>query len=444
MVRELGVTLAALFLVAACEGDKSVSGVNPQAVFAARTTVVTVSGSGTDWSEGVQVDFGPGITVDDVVVASPTAVVARVTVTSDATLGPRDVTVGGSVYNDGFSVVSPLRVTLQGTMAQGSILLVRLQSLDFSTPFDTTSESLGLFGPFVFPNIVADVPEGVELNVDDVQPYLIDATLYVDVNAPAGVSPLQVLSGPAGQETSFPLPGGLDIAARTPITLVAGAPSNGSIETPYASALYQFTPGAGANVLEMLSSGTGEATPKFALLPSSGRLGGLISYGRTISLLSQSTQPYYLVYWDNTGASGYSFTMLVDETSVTTADEVDTDNETPDTAQVLTAEPYAVKEAALDDADDVDWFRLAVTADDIGKAVHVRTFGGDLFTDTVLQIFGAGGVNDPLSDESPDTGYHENWTSNAITDAGNIYVKVSASPEFDDLETRYVLFVELN
>src|SRR5688500_11997442 len=60
-------------------GEASISGVSPGDVFVGRGAEVLVVGNNTGWEDGVAVDFGAGVTVDEVVVASPTALMVSIT-----------------------------------------------------------------------------------------------------------------------------------------------------------------------------------------------------------------------------------------------------------------------------------------------------------------------------------------------------------------------------
>jgi hypothetical protein len=73
--------------------------------------VVTLTGTNTNFSGASSVSFGPGITVTSIIVGSPTSLTASLNIASNATLGPRDVSVvtsGTTVIGTGlFSVTAP-------------------------------------------------------------------------------------------------------------------------------------------------------------------------------------------------------------------------------------------------------------------------------------------------------------------------------------------------
>jgi hypothetical protein len=206
----IGLMLAGVLAVAACGDDdagSSISGVIPGDVFAGRSANVLISGDDTSWSEDAAVAFGDGITVDDVVVASPTALWVSITVDPDAEIGPRTVTVDSLDFADAFSVVSALQVaSIAGPLAQGSIASVTVQSLDFTTPFDTTAGNL---------EIVLPDGSGVTATPGTAGAFTFSFTTLVDVDAAEGTLDLTINSGPAGGDTtSFFLPAGLTVEAR--------------------------------------------------------------------------------------------------------------------------------------------------------------------------------------------------------------------------------------
>src|SRR5262245_28605350 len=73
--------------------DASISGVFPAIGFTNRQVRVQISGDISQWSDSASVDFGAGITVDGVRVASPTAIFADITIGNGAEIGLHDVTV---------------------------------------------------------------------------------------------------------------------------------------------------------------------------------------------------------------------------------------------------------------------------------------------------------------------------------------------------------------
>src|SRR5687768_15759287 len=127
--------------------DESVSGVFPSSAFLGRTLRVEISGDATNWKDGTTLDFGAGVTVTNVKVASPTALFAEVTIAPDAAPGLRDVTVtnGGDrlVLAEAFQLESAITLKFNGSVAQGSVASFAINNHDFETPFDDTSTGDG-------------------------------------------------------------------------------------------------------------------------------------------------------------------------------------------------------------------------------------------------------------------------------------------------------------
>lgn len=404
----------------------SISAIVPGQAFLERTIDVTISGYGTTWTDAAQVDFGAGVTVNSTIVASPTAIVANITLDGGAATGPRDVKVtegsANVVYKGAFKVDAPLVVTAVGTQAQGSILTAHVKQLDISTPFDTTTEGDGLFTPISYPNVLLGGSTGVFGDVGAVSSYGLDGTIFVDVTAAAGPTLVGVISGPAGDEVSSLSPSGITVAARTPVALSDTAATTGTVAGALDTALYVFTPPAGNKNIEIeVTTTSTDGTPKFALLPKSGSFADLISYGATGKFSSKGADPLYVVFWDNTGAKGYEYSF-----SVTVTDAPETEpNDTCAMAEAGKSLPLTVTNASLTDENDQDWFSVTVDAADIGKSLHIVTSPGDEETDTVVELFAADCTT--LLGASEDSDYHEDFTSDPITEAGTYYVKVSNS-----------------
>lgn len=408
------------------EVDASISAVIPNKVFLGRMVDVTISGAGTKWTDTTKVNFGAGITVLNQTVASTSAIVATIEVGPEAAIGPRDVSVtdadGTWTYKGAFKLESPLDLTMTGTVAQGSIVITRAKQLDLSTPFDTTSTGDGFFEPFVYTNLSAVGSEGINAQVDGVDLYTTDLVLLVDVETPAGKGDLTVHSGPLGDTIPSPAPGAIDIAARMPDALPENGSVKGMVGAPLASLLFSFTP-SGPGLYSITSTASsGDANPNVAVLPKSGRFIDLLDFTGNPSILATNTDPFYLIYWDNSGSSNYLATLK--STKIVTAD-VDP-NDTCAAAQPAGALPALIKNLFLSSETDVDWISFDVAAADIGKVVHVTTEAGDAKTDTVLEVYQSN-CTAILGEPSSDADYHEDLTTTPILAAGKHFVKVTNS-----------------
>lgn len=404
-------------------GEPSVNAITPGRAFLERRIEVIVSGNGTEWTSGAQVDFGPGITVEEVKVASPTALVATLTVDAAAELGPRDVTVTEGetsvAYTDAFTIEAPLSVpAYAGTRAQGSVLFARLEQLDRSTPFDTLSvDSLSLAAGDNSPGLYLTDAE----NQPEIDSYHIDGLLFVDVNAVTGPTEVVVESGLPGTEVTSRAPAVFNIAERAPSPLTAGTLANGTVTEPLQTHLYSFT--ASPHMLVTLSVTTAdpEATPRFMLLPESGKFSDLIKYSDTAAFTSGLGGTWYLVYWDNTSATGYDFSIQADEVH---SDDIEP-NDTCALAQPLTL-PASFSSLLLATDTDEDWFEVTVDAAAVGNSLRVVTSPGNTDTDTVIEVFQDDCVTS-LGGPSDDDFYLDSLTSAPIPAAGTYYIKVSYS-----------------
>ena len=425
----------------------SVSGAFPQTAFRGRTLDVVLSGSGTKWDQTATVSFGDGITVNKVTPASLTALVANITVTDAAAEGPRDITVTslGDVepYKMAFSIASPIEVVVQGTTAQGSIVGLTIKNKDLEHLFDDTSTGGSIFSAPTFTNIAINTPTGTAVNISNVTPFRIDATMFIDVKATTAKFDLKVKSGPeGGKRDDFNFPALFDIAARTAEAL----PATGAMFTldkPLGSKLYTFTPGGVDHLIELAATGDdAAANAQVVVLKQSGAFADLLGNGASYSWTADATTPVYVIVFDNSGGSGYN--VAVSASDITLAIQAggegdSTANNVYTGAIVLSTPPVRVKGASLSAVTDVDWYKVTVPA---GKLIHARTVPGDANTDTVVSFYGTDGTTKIGTDA--DNGNHEDVVSNALPAAGDYYIKVSASSYYAATATHYDLIVTLD
>lgn len=442
--------LAVALPAAGCGGDgnddgtvPSVSGVFPQEVFLGRSTEVLISGSGTNWTEGVQVDFGAGVTVDDVVVSSPSALYVTLTVDPGAEMGGRDVTVTGAevstTLSGAFAVNTPLELaSVQGSAAQGSIVLVTVKNKDLLNPFDTTSTGGGLFEPPSFPNVSVDTPDGYEAQVANVSLYQAELTLLVDVNAESGPLDLNVFSGPAEDTKQFLLPAAFEIQSREPTPLTLGTPVSGDVNKPFDSALYKLEPSTLSIVDLGVLADSSDASPSFVLLGPSGSFSDFRSQGAAASFASD--EAFHLIYFDGSGTAGYQFTLESSSIEAGTMDETEPNND--ETEAQNGAAPIVFQSAELSSSSDEDWIVVNADSDDVGKSLRVFTQGGNALTDTQLEIlFDSEGSLVSLG-QSEDNNYHDALEA-VIDEQGTYYVKVFASSFFNPAAKTYEAAVYL-
>jgi hypothetical protein len=426
----LGLVLAALVASAACgDDDGSISGVVPGDVFAGRSTNVLISGSGTDWSDGVAVDFGPGITAGAVVVASPTALWIPITVSPDAALGPRTVEVDGLTFEDAFSVISPLKVkAIEGTEAQGSLVRVSLVNLDFVSPFDRTSEG-GFFEPLTFPNIAVGTPSGTAAIVTAVDAYTMELLWAIDVDAAPGPLAIDVVSGPPGSVdvVGFTLPAAFDIAARTAVELQPGQVATGALAQPFDSALYKLSNAELAVARTSVVTSNPDAAPTIMVLGSTGSFAELLD--EDDSVVARIDGDVYAIVVDFAGAAGVDYELRADRAifGTATAEEGAGDNNSRANAEVITV-PLKI-DASLSSDTDEDWYKVVIDAADSGKSLAVATISGGA-SDTVIDVLADDGTTSILEfGREVDRSFDE-VTMTAPLAAGTYYVRILNTHEF--------------
>jgi hypothetical protein len=443
------------FQVAAADGSvPSVSAINPPAAFLARSKDVLISGSNTLWSSLSMVDFGAGVTVNKITVASPTALRVNISVGATAAAGWRDVSVTTAGETDTFSksfdIESPVLVTTEGTVAQGSLIHVKIRDMDPDNLFDTTSTGDGFFTPFVFTNLNVTTPAGVTFAVQNVTSYEADGIIGIDVNAMPGSVDLTVLSGKADAAVPFPAPAALSVAARTASALNAATPATGSLATPYGSALYSFTPASMPQLIDIIATAsTTTAAPQMILLPKSGAFADAIAQSATLLLSSTAADTYYVIYLDQGSVAGYTYLIKATASAVALFQETEPNN-TVGMANMVPSLPVLIQNAKLENAMDVDYFSISVAAGDVGKHVRVITTPGDQKTNTLVDVVSidptdmttqvSAFLNGP---PSQGTTYHQDVRTDALTSAGVYYVKISANTSYDPMHTAYNAIVRL-
>jgi hypothetical protein len=436
----------------------SVSGLQPSQAFLGRAVDIQISGSDTHWDATTTVDFGMGITVNKITVASPTALIANIAVANTAPAGPRTITVKqgstNETFNMGFTIGSPMKVVVLGTVAQGSLLNLDITNLDVTDPFDDTS-----YSTYYFPNLNFTAPTGLSIEVTAATSTSIQAQVTVDVTTTPGPVDLTLASGdPSGTPETFFLPAAFTIAARTATAFTANAVID--ITQPDATSLYKVTP-TGANHALIFNAGASTPTnplaqpyPYLALLDNTGTFAnGYLNAGQALTYLTTDTSPLYLIAGDQGGFTGFNVTIGYNDVALTMqagGEGNDTTNDTSAGAVVLSAPPVLVAGASLSSATDLDWYAVTVAA---GKAIHATTVPGDQYTNTTLQFFNSDGttvLDSPSNLTDPtkpvDNGYQEDAISDVVTTAGTYYIVVGYSTSYgpyDETNTHYDLVVTL-
>lgn len=439
--------VGALIACSACSDSynptPSASGVFPSEAFIGRQVRVEISGEETKWADGATVSFGDGITVSNVVVSSESDIFADLDIAATASLTDRDVTVTSGKETDtlkaAFRLRSPIDFQLQGEAAQGSVAMFTVTNHDFDAPFDTTSVAPDPFSPAVFTNVSLDGGPGVSFQVSTVTAYSITGVALIDTDAPAATPTIQVVSGPTGgTQVTSSLGATVTIMPRTATVLADGTAATGMSTMPYDSGLYTFTPGGFPSLAQLsVSSNSQSGNTGIAVLGPSGHFSDLLAADVSATELVRSGNLYVIVY-DLSGDSTYSYQVQGDAAMLNTAADTEPTNNASGGATALTV-PALVDNASLTDNTDEDWFKVTVA---VGKSIHVQTMPGDPQTDTLVDIYGPGNGT-TLVTESSDQGFHEDVTTAPVTVAGTYYIKISASPYFDQSQSHYVAVVTL-
>lgn len=433
--------------------DQSINGVFPSSGFIGRKVRVEVSGDNVSFVDGqVSLDFGAGITTENVVVSSPTAVFADLTISDTAALGARDVMVhqGNDMMTlkQAFKLESPLAFQTQGTLAQGSVVAFSARNLDFAAPFDTTCGA-SFFGICLqYTGISANVPSGVNAVISAVDAYTVTGTLYVDLDAQSG--PISFTSGTdaaaqvisaVGTDTQF--------APREPVALAAGTPTTTTVAAAYDSQLYTFMTPANSVARLTASPGDPDATPTIYVLPESGHFLDMVAASAAPNALTQTGGKFFAVYADGSGMFNYSYALRVNPLQLNAMPEADTAgaNDSSATAQNAgTNTTILLTNATLSSDTDADWIRFTVPAGSATKKVHVMTAGDDPMTDTFVEVWKDAEATDKKLGESEDSSYHEDLVTAAIgtTTSNVIFVKISGSPGyFQQAHNQYIAAIWL-
>ncbi len=435
-MRSLRALFVALPIVAACGTDlpnPEVNGVFPASGFIGRTVRVEVSGDSSEWSNAATVNFGDGITVNTVTVASPSALFADITIAPTATEGLHDVTVsdGGSplVLSQAFELRIPVEITASSA-AQGGFGSVSVRNLDLEHPFDTSTDAQGNF------LLTLSAGPGVTLSVSNVTAFELSASALIDVDGASG--PLTIVSG------DLTSPGGpLPVTPRTATVLTAGVGGNTTV-VPEGS-LFEFT-SASAGLLNVAMSSTdpNADNPGVVILPASGKWADVVAGATSYSRVVASGEKFYYVITDFGGFFGPVFGFdatvtpkVISLTGVTAVVDAN-NNETAATGQTVTG-TVAQFNGTLTDTTDVDCFRIATGA--VNKQIHVYTTDEDMQTDTVVEVFDNNNTTNLTLTGTDDSGFGEDMVTGTIATASTHGVCISNSSFGNAPNAPYKAFV---
>lgn len=338
-------------------GAESINGITPARSFPGRTIRMTISGDNTNWTEAPAVTFDDAaITVANVTVASPTALVLEVEIGENATVGAKTITAGGQAFK-GFEVTHSISATLTGSQAQGSLIFLDAINLD---PENLFSTSQGGLAP-------EDLGEGVSLASGGAEAQYASFLILVDANAATGEKPINLQSITGATFTSGT---SLNIAARAPeafgtgvqlaageskLFSVTGSGTYGSLyslalEAPDSFILFELPNGSWEGVdLEMPISGVSgsiNATPRTFVLMNVGDAGSATFTASETPLNVQEVEP------NNTNATATAIADLSQLVYATFSaqEDVDTFKVTLTEPKVLRARTHGLKQGIYETA----------------------------------------------------------------------------------------------
>jgi hypothetical protein len=221
------------------------------------------------------------------------------------------------------------------------------------------------------------------------------------------------------------------------------------VKAAYDSTLYSYTPGASLSIVDILAtSNVAGANAGFALLPKSGHFADLVGFyqaasgdgtNATTTLLTSSTDAYYAIYWDNSGAVG-AYTLGATGTAPAATLATTATDGSKTGALVATALPFVLTGGVLTTATSADWVKVTTGAGDAGKLIHVQT-AGDPLTDVAVNIVQSDGTTSIGGD---DEGGPIDTTSTAVTASTTYYVIFSAGQiDFDPSDGGYEGIIRL-
>ena len=406
------------------------------------------------------VDFGAGVTVSNVTVASPTDLFADITIDGAATPGQNDVTItdasggadGALTLTKAFEIDSPLALTFQGDVNQGGLPFFTIQNLDLAHPFDATTGT-DQFGNTIFVNETVNSPADTDLIVSNVTEFSITGRAFIDATAVGGDVTLNSASGSNTTTIDF---GNIAVAARTPTPLATGSDVTGSVTEPGDTVLYSITTPKASLLNISLASTDMAAQPAFGFLPD-----GTWANAGSFPALQTTAGTFDVVVGDLATEGKYDFTVNISETDLTAVTEGDdTKNNTlAATTTVVDASQGGalVVPITLSSATDVDFIKL--TNVPAGVTIEAITDDAtDQLTDTAVDIEDStgtslnGGAEDGFTPGGDGGGIcidfgvcGEDVTTDAPTaKAGTFFVQVTAGAVFADTDNAYNVIITFN
>jgi hypothetical protein len=420
--------------------DSSISAVSPTSAYIGRTLDVLISGSATKWDSSTTVSFGSDVTVNSVTVGSETALWVNITIPVSSAAGAKDITVtdaaGTETLTGIFSVGLPVSVTPYGTVAQGSVVLLQLQNLDPTSPFDGTTDANGNYTNFT----LATLP-GTNVQVNAVSAQSATVLLLIDVDATETSFPIDAQSGPPTGTVVHYAGGSLAVAARTATVLGEGVGVDGSIATAWSSDLYQLA--TEAPNYSTFTLDTTDTTATLLILDATGHFTDGVTQGQNATTLGATPGGFYAIVIDPGGMDMFDYTLTAVATN-TTFFAPQIPDATTQTADVISSIPAAVTGATLADGSDANYYAFTATANQAGQLVNVQVLDNPNI-DVYVEIFGADGTT-ALDGGGIDTGFDgfsDVATTGLPSGGGTFYVVVTPGYFWDPTQGAYDLLVTL-
>lgn len=443
-MRLLRAAFVMLPLIAACGDDEQngsgdVAAVFPESGFIGRTTRVAVVGDGASWDASTTLNFGDGVTVSNIEVASSSAIFADITVAPGTPAGALDITVTDSgdtsTLPAAFTIASPIEIETID-FEQGGFGAIRITNLDLLNPFDDSLDP----DTFDFIGVtVASTDPAVTLTLSDVTFDTITLSAAIDVDATT-TGAITITSTTEGVDTVTQADP-VAVTARAPIAITPGTDANFTMAAN--GNLFEFTAAeAGLLNLRVTTADTALAlSPGFIIVPASGKLSEAAfahqNFGDTnldAAIMNQVVAPgdtFYLIALESpfggffVGSPGYAATLSAKTISLTGVTAVaDTgDNGAPNTAQALTG-TVARFDGSLTTTADVDCFKIPMAAN---KAVHVYTTDDDTNTDSSVEVFESDAADADSLGVSSDADFGEDFVTDVQVAADTRSICVRAS-----------------
>lgn len=330
----------------------SPNALSPAVGFLGRDMEIHLGFDGTsfDAANPPKVEFGAGIKVQDVKVASATLLKVKVLIDRTAAPGAKDVTIGDVVAKGAFEVKPSLKLDEAVPAEQGGLGAVLITNQDTAV-FDTNQ------GGF------AGVADGlVPFSTSASGPYAAQAIFLVPPMASGNIQYAAANLDAVGEPALmfYSAVDAIKLKTRAPTTLAFGTPKPGEAFTnAFGSKLYKFSSPAnqnsivsfnmhvedGTTVLGCTLFNTGgtakDVVTRLDAVEDSGFFGPMpkeapYDHAVVLPLESQAAKDYFLSVVDTSGDKANKFDLVPSVTPATVMNEPAAAHDTPQTAAALT------------------------------------------------------------------------------------------------------------